>query len=65
MAGTKSSGRPGGNPDLVKYQFEAGQAESHTHLLALRITASDYEKIKALPDWQDKVRQSIKALIAE
>ena len=66
MAGTKSSGRPGGNPDIKNYGFSAPEdRESNTAFFALRITPSDLVAIKALPNWQEKARKALKDLISD
>jgi hypothetical protein len=63
MAGTKNSGRPGGNPDIKLYGFTTEREESCTALLAIKIPPSQLKALKNLPNWQEKVRESIKALI--
>jgi hypothetical protein len=63
MAGTKLSGRPGGNPDIKNYGFHVAEGvEPNTALFALRITPSDLAAIKALPDWQEKARKVLRDL---
>ncbi|MGB3508627.1 MAG: hypothetical protein WBA93_05185 [Microcoleaceae cyanobacterium] len=57
-------GRPGGNPELHKYAFPAKNPEKpNKALLALRIDAADCASIKALPAWQDKLREKITELL--
>jgi hypothetical protein len=63
--GSQASGRPGGNPDLEKYQFKTDKDEPCSAKLTLRIAPSDFEKLKTLYNWQEKTRQAIKNLIAE
>ena len=63
--GSQASGRPGGNPDLKKYQFTSEREEPCTAKMTLRLPPSDYEKLKTLDNWQEKTRQAIKNLIAE
>ena len=63
MAGTKTSGRPGGNPDLKNYQFTTDKEESCTAKLTLRLAPSDYQKLKSLENWQEKTRKAIAKLI--
>jgi hypothetical protein len=65
MAGTVGSGRPGGNPDLKKFQFSTDNEESNTALLAVRIAPSQLEKLKAIKDWQDILREKIREILAE
>ncbi|WP_180977077.1 hypothetical protein [Fischerella thermalis] len=60
MAGTLSSGRPGGNPELEKYQFKAKGNEPLTKLISLRVTDSTMEFLKTLgKDYPEFVRQAI------
>ncbi len=61
MPGTKSSGRPGGNPDLEEYQFEQKYDwdEPCTAKMTLRLPPSLYAEIKKLPNWQERVRKAI------
>ncbi len=65
MPGTNTSGRPGGNPDLIKYQFKTERPEPLAGKLTLRITHSDLQKLKELPSWQEKVRRKISELLLE
>lgn len=58
-----SKGRPGGNPELVQYQFSTEREEPCTAKLTLRIPPSQYEKLKQLPQWQEKVREAISTLL--
>ncbi|AVP91705.1 hypothetical protein FR934_17915 [Synechocystis sp. PCC 6803] len=64
MAGTKSSGRPGGNPDITNFSFTTDRPEPCTAKLTLRLPPTDYEKLRALENWQELVREKIKELIA-
>lgn len=60
MAGTLSSGRPGGNPELEKYQFKAKGDEPLSEILNLRITASTMKFLKDLgKDYPNFVREAI------
>ena len=67
MPGTKSSGRPGGNPDLEEYQFEQKYDwdEPCTAKMTLRLPPSLYEEVKKLPNWQERVRKAIARAIEE
>lgn len=58
-------GRPGGNPDLVEYQFSTDREEPYTAKMTLRLPPSQYEKLKQLPKWQDKVREAIASLLKQ
>ena len=60
-----SKGRPGGNPDLVEYQFSTDRDESCSAKLTLRLQPSQYEKLKKLPEWQEKTREAIANLLEE
>ena len=65
MPGTKSSGRPGGNPDLEEYQFEQKYDwdEPCTAKMTLRLPPSLYEEVKKLPNWQERVRKAIASIV--
>jgi hypothetical protein len=63
MAGTKPSGRPGGNPDLEKHQFTTDKPEACTGKLDLRVAPTDLEKLKAIDGWRDILRDKIKEII--
>ena len=58
-------GRPGGNPELKKYQFEQKYdwAESCTEKMTIRMPPSMKAAIKAgkIEDWQEVARQAIAA----
>ncbi len=58
-------GRPGGNPDLEKYQFEKKHDwnEPCNERIQLRLPASMKAAIKAgkIKDWQEICRQAIAA----
>lgn len=59
MSGTKSSGRPGGNPDLKKYWFKTDRAEPLREHLQLKVSASMKKKIYEKEHWQEFVRNAI------
>lgn len=61
--GTQASGRPGGNPDLKKYQFSTDKDEACTAHLQLRIAPSQMEKLKAIDGWRDILRKKIDEII--
>ncbi len=56
-------GRPGGNPDLVKYQFSTDREEPCTAKMTLRLPPSQYAKLKKIDNWQEKVRGAIASLV--
>jgi hypothetical protein len=56
-------GRPGGNPDLEKYQFKSPVDEPRTAGIYLRITPTDKERLKTVDGWQEKLRQKLKEII--
>ena len=58
-----SQGRPGGNPNLVKYQFSTDREESCTAKMTLRLPPSQYAKLKEIDNWQEKVRLAIASLV--
>jgi len=59
MAGTKTSGRPGGNPDIKKYGFKTDRPEPLKEKLQIRITASMKQKLSETENWQEFVREAI------
>ncbi|WP_019499161.1 hypothetical protein [Pseudanabaena sp. PCC 6802] len=64
MAGTKSSGRPGGNPDIASYGFTTDRPEPLEAHLQLRIPASMKEGLDVLSDKNEFVRQAIAAWLS-
>lgn len=67
MPGTEKSGRPGGNPDLKAHQFEKQYDwdEPCTALISVRVPPNIKEKLKKLPNWQERVRKAIAKQLAE
>ncbi len=59
MAGTKSSGRPGGNPNIKEYGFKTDRAEPLVAQLNIRVPSSLKAKLKKKENWQEFVRQAI------
>jgi hypothetical protein len=60
MAGTKASGRPGGNPDFgTKYAFQTEREEPLTENVSLRVSASMKSQLQQQKNWQELVRQAI------
>lgn len=63
--GGKTSGRPGGNPELEKYQFQQKYdwPEPCDQKMTLRMPASMKAAIKAglIEDWQEVARLAIAA----
>ena len=65
MAGTKASGRPGGNPDFgTKYAFQTEREEPLTENVSLRVSASMKSQLKKQKNWQELVRQAIAEKLA-
>ncbi len=62
-------GRPGGNPELEKYQFEQKYdwAESCTEKMTIRLPPSMKKAIKEglIKDWQEVCRQAIAKALQE
>jgi hypothetical protein len=59
------SGRPGGNPDLAKFQFQTNREESLDGLLQIRIAPSMKAELDALgKERNDFVREAIAAALA-
>jgi hypothetical protein len=59
MAGTKASGRPGGNPDIKEYGFKTTRKEPLSEQVNIRLGKSMSTKLKALDNWQEIVRKAI------
>lgn len=59
MPGTKSSGRPGGNPELKKYSFTTDREEPLREKIQFRAPLSLKEKLYAKENWQEFVRQTL------
>ena len=59
MPGTKTSGRPGGNPDLKKYCFTTDRDEPLRERLQIRVPASMKKELETKDNWQEFVRQAI------
>jgi hypothetical protein len=66
VAGKKGrSGRPGGNPDIVKYSFKPSGEEGLSIRLQIKITKSMATALEALGDRKsDFVRQAITDALA-
>ena len=56
-------GRPGGNPDLKKYQFKQKYSwdEPCNRLISLKVPASMKNSLEKINGWQEIVRQAIAA----
>lgn len=59
-----SKGRPGGNPDLIKYAFVASGDEPLIEHLQIKVTPTQAQ-IKKLPDWRDRLRDAIDEILSE
>ena len=57
--GTKTSGRPGGNPDIKKYGFKTDRDEPLRERLQIRVPTSMKNRLKELDNWQEFVREAI------
>ncbi|WP_219884779.1 hypothetical protein [Merismopedia glauca] len=58
-------GRPGGNPDLVKYQFSTDREEPCTAKMTLRLPPSQYARLREIDNWQERVREAIAHLLEQ
>ncbi len=65
MPGTKSSGRPGGNPDLKKYGFTTDRPEPLRESVHVRVSASMKKQLKEKENWQEFVREAIAKALEE
>lgn len=62
----KPQGRPGGNPDLINWRYEAAvPGKPKLKNLSLRVDDEMWATVKNLPNWQDKVRGKIEELLQE
>lgn len=59
MAGTASSGRPGGNPDLVHHQYKAAGDEPLIEKITIRITTSMLARLQEKENFREFIRQAI------
>jgi len=59
MPGTKTSGRPGGNPDIEKFRFKTDRDEPLRERLQIRVPASMKQELQQQDNWQEFVRQAI------
>lgn len=64
MPGTKSSGRPGGNPDIKQYGFKSDRDEPLRSRLQLRVPDSMKQQLEQQDNWQEFVRQAIAEKLA-
>ncbi len=60
-------GRPGGNPELKKYQFTTTREHPLTEQAAFRIDKPTKAALKAgkIPNWQEVCRQALEKALAE
>ncbi len=67
MPGTKSSGRPGGNPDITKYGFKTDREYPLSERITLRLDKPTREAIRAgkLPNWSEVCRKALDEALAE
>ncbi len=64
MPGTRTSGRPGGNPDIKKYGFKTDRDEPLRERLQIRVPASMKQQLLSQDNWQEFVRQAIAEKLA-
>ncbi len=64
MPGTRTSGRPGGNPDIKKYGFKTDRDEPLRERLQLRVPTSMKQQLLSQDNWQEFVRQAIAEKLA-
>jgi hypothetical protein len=60
-----AKGRPGGNPDLKRYQFSTDRPEPLTEKLSMRISAAMRSRLSAMENWHEFVRQAIQKALDE
>lgn len=68
MAGTHSSGRPGGNPGLRKYNYQLKGDKPLNKAVMLRMPQDLYERIRRVfpeDNWQDGFRAKLEEIYEE
>lgn len=50
-------GRRGGNPDLVKFQFQKKGEEARVKTLGWKVTEAEFIKAKQIPQLNDRFRE--------
>lgn len=67
MAGNERSGRPGGNPDLEKFQFEQKYDWKEPCIAKMTLKLPPYllAEVKKISGWQEKVRIAIADLVEQ
>ena len=65
--GCKTMARPGGNPDLKKYQFEQKYdwSESCKVTIGLRVPRDWKDRLYVIEGWQEKLREAIAQILEE
>ena len=58
MPGTKTSGRPGGNPGLVKYQFTTEREFPCDRDFPIRLPVHWIDPLNEISDWRERARQA-------
>lgn len=60
MAGTRASGRPGGNPEIAKYGFTTDREEPLTEKIQLRVSMSMKQALDQIDgDRNEFIREAI------
>lgn len=57
--------RKGGNPDILKFAYQAAGDEPLIAHIQLRLTPSAAAALRALPDWQNQLRVAVDQLILQ
>ena len=57
--------RIGGNPSLQNFQYTTDKDEPCTAQMNVRVAPSQLEKLKAVENWQEKVREKIEEILEE
>ena len=55
-------GRPGGNPDLLKFQFQQKGDEPLNRSVTCRVTERQKKKLTKIQDWGDRFREWIDSI---
>ena len=59
--------RPGGNPDLIKYQFTTERSEGLSEQVTIRVGKTMKQLLieKRIPNWQEVCRQALAKALKE
>ena len=59
----RKRGRPGGNPDLVKFQFQPKGDAARTKTLGWKVTPKQFSAARNIPDLNDRFLKWLEEMI--